>query len=165
MPDRQIANPANAFGLPNTDAPAVQVVAEVVNNSGGTLLPGDVVVMSDVNGLLATTSTSVSDMNVKGVVLPVDRGLRTVGSTETYAAGAVMPVCVLGNARVNIAANTVAAGGNIATSAAAKVGAVPAAAGSVGALQNLIGSFIAVAQESQAAKDANNTIRCHVGKM
>jgi len=67
-----------------------------------------------------------------------------------------------GPARINIAANTVAAGAAVATSAAAKVAAVPGTAGSVGALQALVGSFIAVAQESQAAKDANNTIRAMI---
>jgi len=141
------------------------VVAEVVNNSGGTLLPGDVVVMTDVNGLLVTTTTTAVDMQVKGVVLPVDRSLRVVGAAETYAAGAVMPVCIFGNARINIGANTVAAGGNLATATVAKTAATPAAAGSVGALQLTIGGFIAVAQESQAAKDANNCIRAHIGKM
>jgi hypothetical protein len=76
-----------------------------------------------------------------------------------------MPIIIKGPARINIAANTVAAGGNLSSSAVAKVAATAAAAGSVGALQGLVGSFIAIALESQAAKDANNTIRAYISKM
>lgn len=174
MPEKQIGNPNGSYGL--TADPQEQVVVDMVNNSGGTLVEGDLVVCTDVAGINVTTTTSASDTSVIGVVgtgAPgtsglvsgggagaIGSGLAAASSTSTFAAGATMPVVVFGPARVNIAANTVAAKAVLASSAAAKVAAVPATAGSVGALQALVGSFIAVAQESQAAKDANNTIRC-----
>src|SRR4051794_2399030 len=107
MVDKAIGNPAGLWGM--TADTQMQAVAECVNNSGGTLLPGDVVII-DATGCLCTTTTTASDPLVCGVVLPIDRGTRTVATTETYASGAVMPVCVRGPARINIAANTVAAG-------------------------------------------------------
>lgn len=163
MSQKTIANPAGSFGLTaDTDA---QTVVEVVNGSAGTLLPGDVVIASGVAGTTVTTIASASSKLVVGVVLPTDRGLRTVASTETYAAGALMPVCILGPARINIAANVVVAGDPLSTSAVAKVAAVAAAAGSVAALQALAGSFIGSALEATAAKDANNTIVAWISKM
>lgn len=163
MTTKLIGNPAGNYGL-TADGQTPELV-DVVNNSGGTLLPGDLVVI-DVTGVLATTTTTASDTTVLGVVVPTDgQATRTVASTETVASGAVMRVCVGGVARINIAANTVAAGAALASSTAAKVAAVPATAGTVAALQALVGSFIAVALESQAAKDANNTIRAFIKKM
>lgn len=161
----QITNPGGLYG--QTATPSAQDVVDVVNNSAGTLLPGDLVVFAaDTTGALATTTTTASDVTVLGVVaakIPTN-SLSTAATTDTYAIGAVMPVIVRGPARINIAANTVAAGVMVASSTAAKVAAVPATAGSVGALQALVGSFIAVTLESQAAKDSNNTIRCYVCK-
>jgi hypothetical protein len=163
MTSKVLGNPAGMWGA-TADTQAQEVI-ECVNNSGGTLLPGDLVVMTDLNGVLVATTTTASDPAVIGVVLPVDRGLRTVGAGETYASGAQIPVCVRGPARVNIAANTVAAGAPLASSTAAKVAAVPATAASVAALQALVGSFIGNAMEAQSAKDANNTIRAYIQKM
>lgn len=164
MPTQKaISNPAGLWGLTaDTDA---QYVVEVVNGSGGTLLPGDVVIASGVAGTTVTTVAGASSKLVVGVVLPMDRGLRTVAATETYAAGAVMPVCIAGPARINIAANVVVAGDPLSTSAVAKVAAVAGAAASVAALQALIGSFIGTALEATAAKDANNTILAWIAKM
>lgn len=163
---KTITNPTGVWGLTPDADPTIQYV---VNNSGGTLLPGDVVCFTtDVTGVLATTTTTASDVTVLGVVAAQDNpsdSLRTAAAGDTYAAGAIMPVVIKGPARINIAANTVAASAALSTSTAAKVAAVAATAGSVGALQALIGSFIAIALESQAAKDANNTIRCYVNKM
>lgn len=163
MVQKQISNPAGNWGLTaDTDS---QTVVHLTNGSGGTLLPGDVVIASGVAGVAATTIAGASSKAVIGVVLPVDYGTRTVASTETYASGALMPVCIAGPARVNIAANAVAAGDPLSTSAVAKVAATAAAAGSVAALQALIGSFFGSALESQAAKDANNTIMAWISKM
>lgn len=162
MTTKTIGNPGGLYGL--TADTQTQELVEVVNNSGGTLLPGDLIVI-DVTGVLATTTTTASDTTVLGVVVPTEGGTRTVASTETVASGAVMRVCIGGVARINIAANTVAAGAALASSTAAKVAAVPGTAATVAALQALIGSFIAVALESQAAKDANNTIRAIIKKM
>jgi hypothetical protein len=168
MPDKQISNPGGLYGLTADPNP---ISIDVVNNSGGTLLPGDLVCFTtDVTGVLATTTTTPSDTSVWGVVaakVPSD-SLNTQSATGPglpYASGAVMPIIIKGPARINIAANTVAAGGNLSSSAVAKVAATAAAAGSVGALQGLVGSFIAIALESQAAKDANNTIRAYISKM
>ena len=164
MPDPQISNPAGVWGLTANPQPTV---IDVVNNSAGTLAPGDVVCFTtDVTGVLATTTTTASDVTVWGVVAaktPTD-SLNTQ-SGVTYAVGAVMPVITQGPARINIAANTVAAGGALATSTAAKVAATPATAGTVGALQALVGSFIGIVYEAQTAKDANNTIRAYINKM
>lgn len=166
MVAKQISNPGGLYGLTADVSPDI---VEVVNNSGGTLLPGDVVCFTtDTTGVLVTTTTTASDVTVLGVVAAQDSvsdSLRTAASTDTYASGAVMPVVVRGPARINIAANTVAAGGNLATTTAAKVAGTPAAAASVAALQALVGSFIGIALESQAAKDANNTIRAYIQKM
>lgn len=156
----QLENPSGAYG--QTARQATNIVMYVTNNSGGTLRTGDVVVLA-AGGLLATTTTTASDTTVCGVVGPSSGN---TDSSDTYAAGATnMPVVIYGFARVNIAANTVAAGAAVASSTAAKVAAVPATAGSVGALQALVGSFIGIPLESQAAKDSNNTIRIFVSKM
>lgn len=156
-----IQNVAGAFG--SAQVTDTQVIAEYINNSGGALKAGDVVV-GDAAGINASTTTTANDPLVVGVVLPSEGGMRTVGSTETYAAGALMPVCIGGMARVNIAANTVTAGtggaGGLAASGVAKVAAQPAAAASVAALQTLLEAVFAIPFEASAAKDANNTIRC-----
>jgi hypothetical protein len=57
-------------------------------------------------------------------------------------------------ARVNIGANTVAAGDILATSTTAKVAVVNASA--------TFGAAFAIALEASGVKDANNTIRCRI---
>jgi hypothetical protein len=168
--DKQISNPAGAYGL--TADPAGQIIIEVVNNSGGTLVEGDVVVCVDVNGVLVTTTTSGNDTSVVGVVgagaqtapaLGAAGGPGAIGSslaaasnTGTYAIGANMPVVVEGPARVNIGANTVAAKAVLTSFTSAKQ------AQTVAAAVGQIGAVIGMALESQAAKDANNTIRAWI---
>lgn len=163
---KTISNPAGLWG---ETADADPIFKMVVNNSGGTLLPGDVVCFTtDTTGVLVTTSAVASDRTVLGVVAAQDDpsdSLRTAAATDTYAAGAQMPVVIEGPARINIAANVVAAGDALATSGVAKVAATPGAAGTVAALQALIGSFIAIALEASGTKDANNTIRAYIKKM
>lgn len=158
MPVRQIDNPLGAFG--QTATAGVQLVLTAKNNSAGTLRAGDVVVL-DVTTTLATTTTTASDNAACGVVGSLSGAL---DSGDTYVVGVGMPVVIYGPARINIAANTVAAKANLASSTAAKVAATAAAAASVAALQALIGSFIAVALEADSAKDVNNTIRCFITK-
>lgn len=157
---RTIDNPQGAFG--QTATSTGQVVKWMKNNSGGSLTTGDVVI-TDATGTLATTTTSASNKLAIGVV-----GWSTysgLGDTkETFAAGVTIPVIIYGPARVNIAANTVAAGGNLASSAAAKVAATPANGADAAAVQALIGSFIGVACEADGAKDSGNTIRCFITK-
>jgi hypothetical protein len=68
-----------------------------------------------------------------------------------YGAGDIMPVVTRGWAYINIGTNTVAAGAALATSATSRVAAVPGTAGSVAALQALLGSFIGIALEAQSA--------------
>lgn len=162
MPQKTIANPAGVWGMTADPEP---VTVEMVNNSGGTLIAGDVVI-TGVNGVLATTTTTASDKHVCGVV--GEHGGGPVGAAvdpTTYAAGAPMPVIVLGPARINIGAQTVADGDNLATTTTAKVAGKAADAANVGALQALVGSFIAVAMEASTAKDASNTIRAWISKM
>lgn len=159
MPEAFITNPQGAYGLQAT-AP-VQYV-EMVNNSGGTLLPGDVVTV-DVTGVLANTTTTANDKTVVGVVgakAPSD-SLNTQPANATYASGSPMPVIVRGPARINIAANTVAASDLLTTTTAAKVAGTNA--GAPGANANTM-SLIGIAMEASAAKDANNTIRCYINK-
>lgn len=160
MPQHSIDNPAGAFG--QTATALGQIVYWAVNNSGGTLTTGDVVV-SLPSASLVTTTTTASDQLVCGVVgwkqySNLSQGL------ETFAAGAIVPVVVYGPARIQIAANTVPARAVLSTSAVAKVAAVAANAASVAALQALVGSFVATALEAEAAKDASSTIRCWVFK-
>lgn len=157
MTSKQIANPGGLYGL--TAQPDPEVV-EYVNGSAGTLLAGDVVVVAaDLTGVVATTSTTVDDITVLGVVGPkTSPSMATQPSTDTYAVGAVMPVIIRGPARINIAANAVAAAGVLlGQSAAAKVAATNAAPAP--------GDSIAFSLEAAAAKDANNTIRCYVCKV
>lgn len=160
MPEAFITNPASLYGQ---TAAAPNQFVELVNNSGASLAPGDVVVFAtDVTGVLVTTSTTVNDKTVIGVVgakSPTDS--LNSQSGVTYAAGAVLPVIIRGPARINIAANTVAAGDLLATSAVAKVAATNAGTPAANAVT---GSIIAIALEAQTAKDANNTIRCYVNK-
>lgn len=155
MPDLQIYNPGGAFGL--TGTPPVTFV-QMVNGSSGTLLPGDVVVFNaDTSGVIASTTTTAADVTVLGVVgarIPTD-SLNTQSTSNPYPTGAVMPVIVQGPARINVGANTVAAGAVLGTAAVAKTAiteATPAVA-----------TAIAVALE--AAKDANNTVRAYINKM
>lgn len=158
---------ANQQGLWGENAsPDGQLIAMYVNNSGGTLTVGDVVIATDVAGILATTTTTASSPHVVGVVSePYGGALGAAASGFTYASGANVPVVVKGPARINIGGNTVAAGGNLATSTVAKVAATPGAAASVAALQALVGTFIAIAREADGAKDAGNTIRAYINKM
>lgn len=158
MPEQQISNSGGLYGLTGEANPDIKYM---VNGSAGTLLPGDVVVFSGVAGTTVTTSATLDDPTVIGVVGAQDNpndSLRTAASTDTYAVGAVMPVVVRGPARINIAANAVAAAGALlGQSAVAKVAATNAAPVS--------GDTIAVAMEAAAAKDANNTIRAWIQKL
>lgn len=161
MPDAQITNPSGAFGQTAT---ASQTIRSYNNNSGGTLLPGDVVVFGvDVTGANCTTTTTVNDKTVLGVVgakSPSD-SLSTQSAVGTFAAGSSVPIVINGSARINIGANTVAAGDILTTSAVAKVAAVNAGAPAANAVS---GSLIATALEASGAKDVNNTIRAYINK-
>jgi len=164
MPDPMIPNPAGLYGL--SGVPPVQFV-EMVNNSGGTLLPGDVVCFTtDVTGVLVTTSATVNDKTVLGVVaakVPTD-SVNTQSATGPglpYAAGAVIPVIVKGTARIQVGANNPAAG-DLLTNSAAKTANTNAGAPAANAVT---GSIIGVALEAGAAKDANNTIRAYISKI
>jgi len=159
MPDAQIYNPAGAYGL-TPSAPVTFI--ELVNNSAGTLAPGDVVCFTtDVTGVLVTTTTTVNDKTVIGVVgarNPSDS--LTVQSGVTYPVGAPMPVIIRGPARVNVGANTPAAGDLLTTAAVAKTAATNAGTPAANAVT---GSIIAVALE--ATKDVGtNTLRAQIGK-
>jgi hypothetical protein len=160
MPEVQIANPAGVFGL--TASSGLQMTVSMVNNSGGTRTYGDVVVV-DANGVNATTTTTANDKTVIGVVGQRSAGVvgATLGDGATYAAGAIMPVVISGPARVNIAANTVAANDLLTTSTAAGVAATNAGAPAANAV---VGSILGVALEASGAKDANNTIRAYIMK-
>jgi|SRR5215510_6246647 len=161
MPDKTITNAAGMWGMAADSNPTVRTF---VNNSAGTLAPGDVVCFTtDTTGVLCTTTTTVNDKTVLGVVAaksPSDS--LTAQPGVTYAVGAQTQVIVQGPARVNIAANTVAAGDLLTTSAAAKVAATNAGTPAANAVT---GSIIAVALEASAAKDtATNTIRAYLTK-
>jgi hypothetical protein len=171
MTDKLIQAPAPVWGN-LTSGQAEQKFIECFNNSGAVLTHGDVVVIDNSAGQMptapgtctgaVTTTTTVSDPKVLGVVSVTGTADTSAG---TVAAGAAVQVCIGGVARVNIAANTVAAGANLSTSAAAKVAATAGTAATVAALQALVGTFIGIALEAQTAKDANNTIRCLISKM
>jgi len=157
---KSIANPGGLYGLTaDTDD---QEVIEIVNNTAGTLLPGDLVMFTtDLTGINAVTTAVANDFTVLGVVMPTDRSLRTVLTTDTYAAGAVMPVCVRGHARINIGANTIAAGDRLTSSGTAKIAQTNTAT----TVLTAVGSLIGIALEADSAKDARNTIRAYIQKM
>lgn len=158
-----IANPTGAFGLPlsgvtvggSTVMTDDGLYIELTNNSGATRTYGDVVIV-DVTGLLANTTTTANDETVIGVVAQM--------GGPTWASGAPMLVQIRGVARVNIGANTVAAGATLASSAtagqAAAVTAATAVTVNVNGTLGGAGSLIGVALEANGAKDTNNTIRC-----
>ena len=112
------------------------------NNSGATRTYGDVVV-TDVTGCLATTTTTAGDTKVIGVVSQQPK--------TTYASGATMPVVVKGVARVNVTTNTVVATNYLAASATAAAASTTTT--------GVVGVTFAIALESSTSTDTNNTIR------
>lgn len=156
-----INNPNAAWSAGATYAPPPtttdsQVVVIGVNNSGGTLHTGDVVII-DVTGCLFTTTTTAGDLAVYGVALPRSGDGLADDTYDAYASLDVMRVCIEGVARVNIASNTVALKDLLTASSAAKVAVTNNSA--------TIGEVIAVALEASSAKDSNNLIRALIGKM
>lgn len=158
MPTRQINVPNTVWGQPLLGGGAnEQILVEVVNNSGGTLQHGDVVVWDTTaaglptapadGGKLVTTSTTANDPQVAGVV-STDGTAST--NSLTVPAGGNCLICIGGVARVNIGAGTVAKGGLLSTTTTAKQAATATTA---------LGNLLGVATEAQTAKDANNTIR------
>lgn len=115
-----------------------------------TLAQGDVVTFADATGVVVGKTTTANSTLVAGVV--AGKNGNTMTSGDTWAAGDRVAVCTAGPCRVNIGANVVAAGGLIGSSTGSGVGAVTAVQGAV----------VAVALESQAAKDTNNCIRASV---
>lgn len=156
MASSQLGNPAGVSG--GTAVSDTIEVGHYVNSSGGSLAVGDVVIASGTAGVECTTTTTAKHKKALGVVsepTPGAPGAATSGTT--YASGAVIPVVTRGPARINIGANTIADGAILGTSTTVKV------ADTAGT--PLPGDVIAVALETQATKDANNTIRAIIGKL
>jgi hypothetical protein len=131
-----------------------------VNNSGGNLAPGDVVVFAtNVTGTLVTTTTTVNDKTVLGVVGGKTDTLSTYAAGTAYAAGASLPVVVRGPARVNVGAGAPAAGDLLTTAAVAKTAATNAGTPAANAVT---GSIIGIVRA--ATKDANNTVVAEIIK-
>lgn len=151
----QINNPAGAYGLPATGD--VEVIL-LVNGTGGTVLPGDILCYST-DGVTGVTPTTATLSLVAGVVAPKDLSTRTVASTETYASGAVVPVVVRGLARVNIGAGTAAVGSMLTGTNTTRAATLIAVSG--GAAAN-IGNVFGVLP-SATAKDANNCAVAVIG--
>lgn len=158
MPTRQINVANTVWGQPLVGGGSnEQILVEVVNNSGGTLQHGDVVVWDTTTaglptapadgGKLVTTSTTANDPQVAGVISATGDAST---NAQTIAAGGSCWVCIGGVARVNIGAGTVAKGGLLSTTTNAKQAATATTA---------LGNLLGVAMEAQTAKDANNTIR------
>lgn len=136
-------NPGAAFALANNyKQPIVSFAAA----------PAD-------GGRLVTLSATgaVLDPKVAGVVTADGTAATLLGASDpAFPGGLIAPgqTCLIahrGIARVNINAETVAAGSLVATATAP--------GGAQSATPATIGTLIGVAMESQAAKDANNTIR------
>lgn len=167
MPDQQIPNSIGAWTAGATYAGGGQQTAHnyvisTINNSAGTRTSGDVVVMTDVTGVNATTTTTVNDKTVIGIVATKSGSNAYAAGAlpaSTYAVGQEMPVIIMGIGRVNIASNTVAAGDVLTTSAAAGVAQTNAGDPVANAV---IGSLIGIALEANGAKDTNNTIRAKI---
>lgn len=148
-----IANPAGALGLPlaGVTLGGATVMTndgyyiEMVNNSGATRTYGDVVI-TDVTGLNATTTTTLNDVKVIGVVAQMNPG-------GVVLAGKPMLVQIRGVARVNVGANTPAVNDVLTSSTVA--GAAITNAAAIAAAN--VPSLFAVALET--AKDTNNTLR------
>jgi hypothetical protein len=164
MPTKQIVPPIPVWGGYGTGV-AEQQLLECFNNSGATLAQGDVVVVDNSAGQMpavvagapngatgaVTTSTTAQDPKTVGVV--------SIDGTSNTNGGIIQPggtcwVCVCGIARVQIGANTVAAGAALAQSGTAKQASTPATPA--------VNSNIGAALEAQTAKDANNTIRAFI---
>jgi hypothetical protein len=148
-----ISNPAGVWGQTSE---ADQVLLMMTNTSGATRTSGDIVIVDTANipthGV--TTTAGGGNVLVLGVVSATgDDGTNLI----TFAAGAPMPICIAGVARVNIGAIAFVAGDFVTTGATAGVAGRTAAAGLVAAT---IGFSIGIALDAAAAKDANNTIRC-----
>lgn len=149
---KQLGNPAGAWGGSADGAGAIVMDFK----ASAAMTEGDVVILdvTDPTGNSVIKTTTPTSLLVVGVVGPQAQGaLGAVSGATAYAAGVVVPVIVYGPARVNVGANAVAAGAIVQTSATS--GAVDDAAAA-------IGTGVAVTLETQAAKDANNTIRCFV---
>lgn len=160
MPEAMIVNPAGAYG--NTATPGGADVVDFVSAAAAARVTGDVVILSGVAGTSIATTTGANSFLVIGVVAPAGVGaLGSVSDGTSYAVGAIVPVIIRGPARINIGANTVAAGDLLTTSTTAGVAATNAAT----TVATAVGTLIAVALEASAAKDANNTIRCWVQRM
>ena len=167
MPEPTIPNPGNAWQAGaswQTEQFVQQQVVEMVNTSAATRKAGDVVEVDLTTmanyGQNATTSTTLNDPQVLGVVAPKTQGSLALCG-DTYVAGATMPVIIKGPARINIAANAVVAGDVLTQSAVAGVAETnPTDITANAGIQATIG----VAGEATAAKDANNTIRAYINK-
>lgn len=145
---------SNVLGSGGNTATQIPTVRYFVNAAAAALNPGDVVILSGVNGLAVTTTTSAASLLVVGVVgEPTQGSMEAAATSKSYAIGEAVPVIVEGPARVNVAGLTVAAGAIIQTSTTA--GAVDDAAAS-------IGTGVGVTLEASSAKDANDCIRCWI---
>lgn len=152
-----VINPAGAFGLPlsGTNIGGAVVMSDdgvflsLINNSAGVRTYGDVVVV-DVTGLLATTTTTANSLQVIGVVSQYGGS-----GAGTFAVGTPMLVQIRGIARVNIGTNTVAVNDILTSFTTAGQAATNNAL-----TAPTVNAGIAVALEANAAKDTNNTIRC-----
>ena len=142
--------------------PAGSTVFSYLVTAGMTAAPGD-------GGRYVTLVGVANNANVAGVVSvdatagtaiqgPMSTAYNLIAGYGVAAGPAVIPpggdcyIVTSGVARVNIGANTIAAGNLLCTST------VPGVAFTTGAIGNLLG----VALEAQTAKDVNNTIRCRI---
>jgi hypothetical protein len=177
---KTIANPAGAYGL-SPDFQDYISPAYTNNPLGTTRQVGDVVSMvAPPNNTTAyynpavDGTTTAADVNVIGVVSEDKRtgpdsgqvggGVGQAGgagpTARTYAAGAEMPVVTEGIARINVSANTVAAGAFLVTSTATGVAAASATP--------TLGTVIAVALDpstNAVTVGGKTTIRAIIKKM
>jgi len=174
---KQISNPGGLYGLA-ADFNDGEVMT-MINGSGGTVKVGDLVIIRVASAAPAaaygtpvfTTSTTANDQKVIGVVAgqayqAPDSGGSSLSPTfgidpTVYAANAEVPIQWRGVARVNIAANTVAAGDPLVQSGVVKVAQTNTATITGAATNNTFwGSVFAIALEANTAKETtNNTIR------
>lgn len=158
-----ISNPAGVYGLPLAGTLiGGQVVMtndgvfiEYINNSGAALQYGAVVV-TDPTGLLATTTTTLGDLTVMGVVSQYSNLSTTLAGAPAVPSGAPMMVQVRGVARVwVINTNPIIIGTPIQSSVTAGRATGNATAITVATAQATFG----IALEAFAAADTNSTIR------
>lgn len=161
MPAKFITPPLSLWGLTNTGA-AEQLLLQCFNNSGGSLAHGDVTIIDNsagqmpaapgsITGAVTTTTTAKNNLVLGPISVTGDAST----NAQTVANQAACFVACTGAARVQVGAQTAAAASALSTTTTVKQALGTALPLAVADITTVFG----IALESQAARDANNTLR------